>query len=213
MALLKGLGKAVRRSPKVGRGVFSRAADRAVNKGSAGFMGLSGKPIVAAGVGATLASSNLLSGDENTYGMQQALFEGVLGNPYADVAITGGHIDMFRASVLPDLIPGHSSQLEALRNIRSINRQSFSNFQAYRSVDKWRMGYSGKDFELSNIGRRLASTVDDAIGDPYGTAPGYNYPVINSTLGQDTYSPRVRSQAHDPRMGDIVFGAYNLRHG
>lgn len=206
MALINRLGKVARSSS---RGITRPAGGLGFLSGIGASMG---GTAALAGVGGALAGSNLLFGDENTYGMQQALFEGVLGDPYADVTLTGKHLNMWdhaiKPAIIPDL-PGFGALDNFNRHARAlghVNGQSIENFQADRRVDRYR--FNNEDtgtFDFYNAGDRLQAAVQGVV-----EGGSYDYAPIST---HSNYRPRGRNQAHDPAMGNIVFGAYNTRHG
>jgi hypothetical protein len=187
----------------------------------AGAGNVMGRSAVAGGVVGALAGSDLIFGDDGkhligkdeapTYGFQQALFEGALGDPWADVTMTGGHINLWDHMILPNLIPGPDS-LERFnargRAFDHLNGQSVANWQADQKAERWRFNNEGGDrnFDFYNAGDKLLGDVMTAR-----ERGGYDFPIMNdSTIG---YRPRQQSQAHDPNFGRLVFGMHNMRMG
>lgn len=174
-------------------------------------------------VGAGL-SMNLIEGDEDTYGMQQALLEGVLGDPQADVAITGKRMDLFSTMVNPIdsriSVPGegYRDRFAAMRHAWN-NNTALENWRASKKVDRWQMEYEedrGNNFTFYEAGDRLRDTVGDAVGIyDDGNPGGYqDYRPANTSLGDQAYQPRYVNRAQrDPAFGNIVLGAYNMRRG
>lgn len=198
------------------------AVSRGLGRGLLGAAEKLGSWPIAAGVGAAVVGSNIIEGDEETYGMQQALLEGVLGDPYADVAITGKRVNLFGAAFNPleNILPGNipNEGIRALQVARN-NPVAMENWQAATNVGKYQHRKddgpsSGNVFTFPNAGSKLRSTVMDAVAFGGEGRGGYSYQPINTTLGTSAYNPRYVNRAqHDPRLGDIVFGAYNTRHG
>lgn len=157
----------------------------------------------AAGVGIAGFQSNLIEGDKDTYGMQQALLEGVLGDPYADQTITGGRMNLLGTMFNPlaGILPGDATRLKAFQHI---NSQSFDNWKADKQGDRYRFNHNEVSGQLDfyNAGERIQGIVSSAID-----AGGYEYPAISPT-GRRPYTTN-----EGQNMGQLVFGAYNTRHG
>lgn len=180
-----------------------------------------GGTALAAGAGMAYAgySSNLIEGDENTYGMQQALFEGVLNDPYADVAVTGGRVNMFGYAFNPisNHLPGKDFRAKA-RAFRTINRENFgtavANLKSQRALDKYHFlnqEDSGGVYTFQDAGEKIYGTVYDATesrGYNEDRKVGYSYPYMQSEIGA-----RAGTYNAGQNMGDIVHGLYNMRHG
>ncbi len=158
------------------------------------------------GLGVAASRSNLIEGDEDTYGMKQAIFEGVLGNPYADVDVIGSPLNPLRDILLPPLIPGDASRYRAMGHInRSL---SWKNLQSDRRADKYRFNHTWEEdpnhFTYYEAGSRFSDVVSGAIEND-----GYDW---NPMYGGARSQRRMTSNGGGD-MGQIVFGAYNMRNG
>lgn len=212
-------------------------------KGAAGVLGSvgatlgtrrAGAALGGAAVVGTMLGSNQIFGDDGkrlfgpdqapTYGLQQGIFEGVLGTPYPDVAITGKQLNMWDAWIKPNLLPDRFVP-DSIRRANTrwnaaahYNSQSIPNWQADRRADRFRFNHDadwdGDVFTFQNAGDTLRGDVAGVTGlfDPGGQSsrPSYDYHPISSGM---TYTPRAFNQAQDPDFGRINFGMYNRRHG
>lgn len=155
---------------------------------------------IGTGVMSSMLGSNVIEGDENTYGLQQAFLEGALNDPYADVAVVGERVNLLNANLVNNVLPVGDATRNAY-NLQYLNRTSFKNLEAERSLDNWRIPSSGNFDQAGKSVRRIAQgNIDRGFSERRWPSTGYPY--------RNPATTRV-----NPDEGAIVLGAHNLYRG